>query len=127
MDDAFYYTDMSMGRREYQSAIDIVTYQNVTPNLLLNEPNYIELEFNVQENSNPAENGTAEINSTNQSESVTYENVIPNLLHNEPISYIELDFNVQKNSNSENAAAEINSTTGLNKKRDSVIYAELRK
>jgi hypothetical protein len=115
-----------MGRREYQSAIDSVTYENVTPNLLLNEPNYIELEFNVQENSNP-ENEAAEINPTNPSESVTYENVIPNLLHNEPISYVELDFNVQKNSNSENAAAEINPTTGLNKKRDSVIYAELRK
>jgi hypothetical protein len=35
----------------------------VTPNLLLNELNYIELEFNVQKNSNP-ENAAAEINST---------------------------------------------------------------
>ncbi len=84
LDDAFYYTDVSMGRRE------------------------------------------------NQSDSVTYENVIPNLFFNEPISYIELDFNVQKNSKSENAAAEVNSTT-LQQKRDikgyvdSVIYAELRK
>jgi hypothetical protein len=124
VDDAFYYTDVSMGRRDNQS--ESVTYENVTPNLLLNELNYIELEFNVQKNSNP-ENEAAEINPTNPSESVTYENVIPNLLHNEPISYVELDFNVQKNSNSENAAAEINPTTGLNKKRDSVIYAELRK
>jgi hypothetical protein len=78
VDDAFYYTDVSMGRRDNQS--ESVTYENVTPNLLLNELNYIELEFNVQ-----------------------------------------------KNSNSENAAAEINPTTGLNKKRDSGIYAELRK
>ncbi|XP_046462195.1 uncharacterized protein LOC124208486 [Daphnia pulex] len=129
VDDAFYYTDVSMRRLENQSAIDSVTYENVTPNVLLN---YTELDFNVQKNLNP-ENAASEINSTNQSESVTYENVIPNLLHNEPITYVELDFNVHKNSNPENVAAEINSTTGLNQKRDikgyvdSVIYAELRK
>ncbi len=61
MDDAFYYTDVSMGRRDNQSESE--TYENVTPNLLLNELNYIELEFNVQKNSNP-ENAAAEINST---------------------------------------------------------------
>ncbi|EFX87833.1 hypothetical protein DAPPUDRAFT_96544 [Daphnia pulex] len=61
LDDAFYYTDVSMGRRENQP--NSVTYENVIPNLLLNEPNYIELDFNVQKNSNP-ENAAAEINST---------------------------------------------------------------
>jgi hypothetical protein len=50
-----------MGRRDNQSESE--TYENVTPNLLLNELNYIELEFNVQKNSNP-ENAAAEINST---------------------------------------------------------------
>lgn len=62
MDDAFCYTDVSMGRRDNQS--ESVTYENVTPNLLLKELNYIELEFNVQKNSNPLENAAAEINST---------------------------------------------------------------
>jgi hypothetical protein len=51
-----------MGRRENRS--DSVTYENVIPNLLHNEPiTYVELDFNVQKNSNP-ENAAAEINST---------------------------------------------------------------
>jgi hypothetical protein len=52
-----------MGRREDQSAIDSVTYENVTPNVFVKEFNYIELDFGVQKNSN-LENAAAEINCT---------------------------------------------------------------
>jgi len=52
-----------MGRREDQSAIDSVTYENVTPNVFVKELNYIELDFGVQKNSN-LENAAAEINYT---------------------------------------------------------------
>nr|CAH0112156.1 unnamed protein product [Daphnia galeata] len=64
-DDAFYYRDMSMRRRENQQpAPDIVTYENIIPNLfLINEPVYTELDLSVQHNLN-SENAAAGINST---------------------------------------------------------------
>lgn len=55
-----------MRRREnnQQPAPDIVTYENIIPNLfLINEPVYTELDLSVQHNLN-SENAAAGINST---------------------------------------------------------------
>jgi hypothetical protein len=54
---------MSTKRRENQHAPDIVTYENIIPNLCPEEVIYTELDLSAQHNFNP-ENAAAGMNST---------------------------------------------------------------